>query len=218
MLSPESGHVSRHGSVLPPRFSGRTKDQLRQIQFIYQSADTALNPRQRVRDIIGRPLSFYLNISGREKEQQIRQLLIDVELDPDKYLDAHPSALSGGQRQRVGIARALAAGPEFIICDEVTSALDQLVAEGVLKLLVRLQREKSLTYMFITHDISTVKAIADDVIVMRNGKVVERGSRDDVLNNPQDGYTKRLLSSVPDVDPEWLDKRLSKAALRDRNT
>ena len=209
LLPPETGRVSRHGDALPPNYSSRSKDQLRQIQFIYQSADTALNPRRRVRDIVGRPLSFYQGVTGKEKQQRIRQLLIDVELDPDKYLDVYPSTMSGGQKQRVGIARALAASPEFIICDEVTSALDQLVAEGVLKLLVKLQREKSLTYMFVTHDISTVRAIADDVVVMQSGRVVEQGVRDDVLDNPQEEYTKRLLSSVPDMDPEWLDRRLA---------
>jgi peptide/nickel transport system ATP-binding protein len=138
-------------------------------------------------------------------EERVRQLLAEIELDPDTYIDRLPSELSGGQKQRIGIARALAAEPTFIICDEVTSALDQIVAEGILRLLVRLQKDHGLTYMFITHDIATVDAIADDVIVMQNGRVVEQGNKADVLARPHEPYTQRLLSSVPKMDPDWLN-------------
>ena len=115
-----------------------------------------------------------------------------------------PSELSGGQKQRIGIARALAAEPQFIICDEVTSALDQLVAEGILKLLDRIQGEFDLAYMFITHDLATVRAIADEVVVMKEGLVVEAGPKLEVFQPPHDPYTELLLSSVPEMDPDWL--------------
>ena len=151
--------------------------------MIYQMADTAMNPRQTVREIIGRPLEFYLNLKVREKEKRILELLDMIELD-DQFIDRLPSELSGGQKQRICIARALAANPKFVICDEVTSALDQIVQEGILKLLMRLQKELNLTYLFITHDISTVRAISDEVVVMNLGEVVEQGLKGDVFSPP----------------------------------
>jgi peptide/nickel transport system ATP-binding protein len=120
-----------------------------------------------------------------------------------------PSELSGGQKQRIGIARALAAEPKFIICDEVTSALDQLVAEGILKLLDKLQSEFELAYMFITHDLATVKSIADEVVVMKDGRVVEQGPKPEMFQPPHDPYTELLLSSVPEMDPDWLTNLLN---------
>jgi peptide/nickel transport system ATP-binding protein len=133
------------------------RDQLRQAQMIYQMADTALNPKLKLRDLIGRPAQMYLGLNGKALEDRIKDLLSLIELEPDDYIDRLPSELSGGQKQRIGIARALAAEPQFIICDEVTSALDQLVAEGILRLLDRLQGEFDLAYMFITHDLATVR-------------------------------------------------------------
>jgi peptide/nickel transport system ATP-binding protein len=173
--------------------------------MIYQMADTALNPRQRIRNIIGRPLGFYLGLKGPKREQRIRELLSLIELEPDVFIDRYPDELSGGQKQRISIARALAAEPEFIICDEVTSALDQLVAEGILRLLDSLQREFDLAYMFITHDLATVRAIADNVVVMLQGEIVEQGRKDEVFTPPHHEYTELLLSSVPEMDPDWLN-------------
>ena len=132
-----------------------------------------------------------------------------IELEPDLYIDRFPDELSGGQKQRVSIARALAAEPEFIICDEVTSALDQLVAEGILRLLDRLQREFNLAYMFITHDLATVRAIADNVVVMLQGEIVEQGPKTDVFSPPHHEYTELLLSSVPEMDPDWLNELIT---------
>ena len=206
LLPPRLGNIQFNGEVLPKSFKARNKDQLRHVQMIYQMADTALNPRQRIRNIIGRPLSFYLNLRGQQKEERIRELLSLIELEPDLYIDRYPDELSGGQKQRVSIARALAAEPEFIICDEVTSALDQLVAEGILRLLDRLQREFNLAYMFITHDLATVKAIADNVVVMLQGEIVEQGPKTDVFSPPHHEYTELLLSSVPEMDPDWLNE------------
>jgi peptide/nickel transport system ATP-binding protein len=178
--------------------------------MIYQMADTAVNPRQRIREIIGRPLSFYLGMKGGQLENRIRELLDLIELEPDDFIDRFPSELSGGQKQRICIARALAAEPEFIICDEVTSALDQIVAEGILKLLDRIQREFNLAYMFITHDLATVRAIADEVVVMLQGRIVEQGPTEDMFTPPHHEYTDLLLSSVPEMDPEWLDRLMER--------
>jgi peptide/nickel transport system ATP-binding protein len=182
--------------------------------MIYQLPDTALNPRQRIRDIIGRPVEFYLGVKGAKKEQRVRDLLEMIELDPDQFISRFPGELSGGQKQRICIARALAAEPELIICDEPTSALDQLVAEEILKLLQRLQNELHISYMFITHDLATVKAIADEIVVMLLGEIVEQGLKEDVLSPPHHEYTDLLLSSVPEMDPDWLDNLLKERAER----
>ena len=204
LLPPSKGQVLFKGEPLPPKYTDRTRDQLRQAQMIYQMADTALNPKVRISEIIGRPAQFYSGLSGTALKARVDELLDLIELDPAKFYNRYPPELSGGQKQRIGIARALAAEPEFIICDEVTSALDQLVAEGILKLLDRLQKELNLAYMFITHDLATVRSIADEVVVMQYGKVVEQGPKDEMFQPPHHPYTDLLLSSVPEMDPNWL--------------
>ncbi len=209
LLPPSRGDVYYDGVRYPRDYRKRNKEQLRQAQMIYQMADTAVNPRQRIREIVGRPLSFYLGLEGAEKERRLRELMDMIELDPNRFLDRLPGELSGGQKQRICIARALAANPTFIICDEVTSALDQLVAEGILKLLDRLQQELNLAYMFITHDLATVNAIADEVIVMLEGRIVEQGPKDEIFAPPYHNYTELLLSSVPEMDPDWMDNVLA---------
>ncbi|MDH5528668.1 MAG: ABC transporter ATP-binding protein [Paracoccaceae bacterium] len=209
LLSPRQGQVLFDGKALPPDYRNRSRDQLRQAQMIYQMADTALNPKLRLRDLIGRPAQMYLGLQGKALTERIRNLLELIELEPDQYIDRLPSELSGGQKQRIGIARALAAEPKFIICDEVTSALDQLVAEGILKLLDKLQSEFELAYMFITHDLATVKSIADEVVVMKDGRVVEQGPKPEMFQPPHDPYTELLLSSVPEMDPDWLTNLLN---------
>ncbi|MEM8811549.1 MAG: ABC transporter ATP-binding protein [Pseudomonadota bacterium] len=203
LLPALSGSVIFNGEPLPVALKGRNRDQLRRIQMIYQSADTAMNPRHTVRDIIGRPLEFYLGLRGRACDDRVFELLKMIELD-ESFIDRLPGELSGGQKQRICIARALAANPELIICDEVTSALDQIVQEGILKLLLRLQKELAITYIFITHDIATVRAISDEIVVMFQGEVVEQGLKDEVLSPPHPDYTQLLLSSVPEMDPDWL--------------
>jgi peptide/nickel transport system ATP-binding protein len=208
LLPPTGGSVEVDGVPLPADFRKRSKDQLRQIQMIYQMADTALNPRKSVGEIIARPVEFYMGLKGREKRKRVDQLMDQIELPASEFYDRLPSELSGGQKQRVGIARALAAEPKFIICDEVTSALDQLVAEGILKLLAQLQDELKLSYMFITHDLATVRAIADDVVVMKDGRVIEQGPKADMFTPPHHPYTDLLLSSVPEMDPDWLSNLL----------
>ncbi|MEM7223212.1 MAG: ABC transporter ATP-binding protein [Pseudomonadota bacterium] len=208
LLPPLQGQVYYHGEPLPRALKQRNRDQLRRMQMIYQMPDTALNPRQKIRDVIGRPLEFYLGYKGAKKEERTRELLSMIEMEPDQYIDRQPLELSGGQKQRICIARCLAAEPELIICDEVTSALDQLVAEEILKLLQRLQDELRVSYMFITHDLATVKAIADEIVVMLLGEIVEQGPKDKVLAPPHHDYTELLLSSVPEMDPDWLDNIL----------
>jgi len=209
LLPPKTGEIAFQNQVLPADYRKRSVDQLRQVQMIYQMADTALNPRKRIGEIIGRPVEFYLGLKGAEKRRRVEELLELIEMDPKEYINRLPSELSGGQKQRIGIARALAAEPKFIICDEVTSALDQLVAEGILKLLTRLQEEMKLSYMLITHDLSTVRAIADEVVVMKDGLIVEAGPKDEMFTPPHHAYTDLLLSSVPEMNPDWLDELLA---------
>jgi len=204
LLPPTKGQIVFNGDPLPPTYKKRSKDQLRQIQMIYQMADTALNSKIKICDIIGRPAQFYGGLTGAALKSRIDELLDLIELEPSKFYNRYPPELSGGQKQRIGIARALAAEPQFIICDEVTSALDQLVAEGILKLLNRLQEELNLAYMFITHDLATVRAIADEVVVMQHGRVVEQGPKKEMFTPPHHPYTDLLLSSVPEMDPNWL--------------
>ena len=209
LLPPRSGEIYFDGKPLPAALAKRDKELLRRIQMIYQSPDTALNPRQKVRDVIGRPLEFYRGLKGRARDDRIGELLQLIELD-ERYVDRFPGELSGGQKQRICIARALAADPDLIICDEITSALDQIVQEEILKLLLRLQKDLGVTYLFITHDIATVKAIADEIVVMHQGRVVQQGQKSKVLAPPHPAYTELLLSSVPEMDPDWLTNLLAK--------
>lgn len=208
LLPPRIGHIEFGGEILPLDYKKRNKSQLRQAQMIYQMADTALNPRKSIGEIIGRPVEFYMGLKGRDKRKRVDELLAEIELEPTEYFNRLPSELSGGQKQRIGIARALAAEPKFIICDEVTSALDQLVAEGILRLLAKLQDELGLSYMFITHDLATVRSIADEVVVMKDGQVVEQGGKVEMFQPPHHPYTDLLLSSVPEMDPDWLTNLL----------
>jgi len=213
LLPPSKGQVLFRGTPFPPDYRNRTRDQLRQCQMIYQMADTALNPKVKIAEIIGRPAQFYSGLTGAALKNRVDELLDLIELDPSKYYNRYPPELSGGQKQRIGIARALAAEPTFIVCDEVTSALDQLVAEGILRLLDRLQNELNLAYMFITHDLATVRSIADEVVVMQHGKVVEQGPKDEMFTPPHHPYTDLLLSSVPEMDPNWLTTLLEERGI-----
>ncbi len=212
LLPATRGSVTFLGKELPLQLRKREKEDLRRMQMIYQMPDTALNPRQTVRKVIGRPIEFYFGIKGREKDEKIRELLEKIELDPDSYINRMTTELSGGEKQRICIARALAAEPELIICDEVTSALDQLVAEGLLDLLQDLQNKTNVSYLFITHDLATVKAIADKIVIMLKGRIVEQGEKAEVLSPPHHEYTDKLLASVPEMDPNWLDNLLASRA------
>ncbi len=208
LLPPHKGHVEFDGKKFSRALKDRTKEELRKAQMIYQMPDVAMNPRQRVSEIIGRPLTFYFGITGKEREDRVFELLHEIDMEPE-LADRFPNQLSGGQKQRVCIARALAADPELIICDEVTSALDQVVAAGILKLLDRLQKEKDMAYMFITHDLGIVRNIADRTIVMFQGEVVEQGTTEQIFTPPQkEAYTRKLIASTPEMRTDWLDEVL----------
>jgi peptide/nickel transport system ATP-binding protein len=208
LLPPVAGTLSLKGVRLAPSLKQRSRDQLRRIQMIYQSADTSLNPQQTVLDLVGRPLSFHFGLRGRARDLRVAELLDMVELS-DRHIISFPSELSGGQKQRVSIARAIAADPDVFICDEITSALDQLVQEQILKLILKLQKEMNKTYLFITHDIATVNAIADHVVVMHRGQVVQQGAKASVMSSPDHPYTRKLLSAVPQMDSGWLDAAIA---------
>jgi len=204
LLEPRSGVLCFAGRELSANLKDRTREDLRELQFIHQMADIAMNPRQRVSTIIGRPLEFYFGMLGAERDARVAELLEQTELRR-AFADRFPSELSGGQKQRVCIARALTARPNLIICDEVITALDPLIAQGIIKLLVDLQKDENVGYMFITHDLGVVKAIA----VMNKGSIVRYGSKSRVLTPPFDYYTDLLLSSVPELEMWWLEDALA---------
>ncbi|MEM6636550.1 MAG: ABC transporter ATP-binding protein [Pseudomonadota bacterium] len=204
LLPPMSGDVSFEGRALSPDLARRSKEDRRRIQMIYQMAETAMNPRQSVATIIGRPLQFYHGLSGKALIEGVQDLLHKIALPPD-FASRTPGELSGGQRQRICIARALAADPDVMICDEVTSALDPLVADGILRLLLDIQAREDLAMIFITHDLATVESIADSVAVMHRGRVLRYGPKSQAIRPPFDPYTEKLIASVPQMDLGWLD-------------
>ncbi|MCL8000436.1 ABC transporter ATP-binding protein [Brucella sp. 21LCYQ03] len=204
LLEPTAGEIRFDGAVLPASLERRSKETLRNIQMISQLPDLALNPRRTIADIISRPLQFYFGMPRDARRKSVAELVDLIEL-PKSILERYPAELSGGQKQRVCIARALAARPKLLLCDEPTSALDPLVAEGILELLRRVQSETETSYLFITHDLAIVRAIADKIAVMHRGSVVRYGLRSDVLSPPYDDYTAKLLASVPQMTPGWLD-------------
>ncbi|AIP36189.1 nickel import ATP-binding protein NikE [Paraburkholderia xenovorans LB400] len=200
------GEVLFNGEPLPAQISRRTPEQYRQIQIVFQNADTALNPSHSIADILARPLAFYHHLRGSAAKKRMLELLDLVKL-PAAIATRAPAGLSGGQKQRVNLARALAANPALILCDEVTSALDTVVGAAILDLLAELRRELGVSYMFISHDISTVRAICDEVIVLYAGHRVEAGQRDVLAAPPYHPYTGLLVDSVPALKPGWLDAR-----------
>ena len=199
-----AGKITFDGQTLAPAARSRTRDQLRQLQIVFQYADTALNPAKSVADILGRPLTFYHDMAGERRGRRIDELLEMVRL-PSALKHRRPSELSGGQKQRVNFARALAAEPKLILCDEVTSALDTVVAAAVIELLKELQRELSLSYIFISHDLSVVEAICDEVAVMYAGEKIEQLPPSAMGSGASHPYSQLLFSSVPKLDPTWLD-------------
>ncbi len=201
-----SGDVLFEGQSLSSRLSGRAADQYRRIQIVFQNADTALNPSHTVEEILGRPLAFYRGLRGAAAKRRIAELLDLVKL-PASTASRRPGGLSGGQKQRVNFARALAAEPSLILCDEVTSALDTVVGAAILELLRELRLELGVSYMFISHDISTVRAVCDDVIVLYAGRCVEAGQPRLLDEPPHHPYTGLLVDSVPALKRGWLDAR-----------
>ncbi len=211
ILPAAKGNVVFDGGGVKRAARERTRDQLREMQIVFQYADTALNPAKPVEDIIGRPLAFYHAMDRHARSKRVDELLDMVRL-PRPLRHRHPAELSGGQKQRVNFARALAAEPKLIICDEITSALDTVVASAVIELLKELQRELELSYIFISHDLSVVEAICDEIMVMYNGEQVENIAPNKV-RVPAHPYSKLLFSSVPKLDPAWLDNLVRDPAL-----
>ena len=211
ILPAAGGHVIFEGRELDADARRRTGDQLRRMQIVFQYADTALNPSKPIEDILGRPLTFYHGMKGKARDARIDQLLDMVKL-PRSVRHRHPSGLSGGQKQRVNFARALAAEPSLIICDEITSALDTVVAAAIIDLLGELQRELNLSYIFISHDLSVVETICDEIVVMYGGQKVEH-LETEAIKSPSHPYSKLLFSSVPKLDPTWLDNLQQDAEL-----
>lgn len=205
LLAPARGTVLFDGVPLAPRLEQRTREQLRRIQIVFQNADTALNPAHTVGRILGRPLELYQRLRSAARQKRITQLLDRVRLPAD-IAERRCMELSGGQKQRVNLARALAAEPDLILCDEVTSALDTVVAAAILDLLAELRRELDVSLLFISHDISTVRAICDDVVVLYAGCKVESGSCRALATAPLHPYTDLLIASVPEMRQGWLEQ------------
>jgi len=207
LLPAAQGQVLLDGDELQPALQKRKRSELQKIQFVFQMADTALNPRQRIDHILGRPLGFYLGLKGNEKRRRILELLDMVEL-PQDFAGRYPEELSGGQKQRVNLARALAASPEVLLCDEVISALDSIVGANVIELLKRLRKQTGVSFVFISHDLSTIASFADKIVVLYAGRVVEQGTADHVLSPPYHPYTRLLISSVPELRVGWLEETM----------
>jgi ABC-type oligopeptide transport system ATPase subunit len=172
----------------------------RRIQIIFQDPGGSLNPRMRVGNIIGEPLLVHGLATGDQLRSRVEELLVRCGLWK-QAADRYPHEFSGGQRQRIGIARALALDPDLIVCDEPTSALDVSIQSQILNLLKDLQDERGLSYLFISHDMAVIHHICHRIAVMREGKIVEMGTRDEVIRSPKQDYTKELLEAVPEADP-----------------
>jgi peptide/nickel transport system ATP-binding protein len=204
LMVPLSGEAASRGEQLASHVRGRQLDQLRRIQIVFQHPDMTLNPSKRIEDAIGRPLELYFGLKGKKRRDRVEELLTLVEL-PAEFADKYPGELSGGEKQRVAIARAFGAEPDVIICDEVLSSLDNLVADTILNLLKHLKDKLGSGYLFISHDLATVASIADRVIVMYAGCVCEEGTAEEVFSPPYHPYTSLLIASVPELRQDWLN-------------
>ncbi len=211
LLPAATGSVRLDGELLPPAMTDRSREQLRRVQIVFQHADTALNPAQSVGEILARPLAFYHGMKGPAATARVAELLDMIQL-PRDVMTRRSSELSGGQKQRVNLARALAANPDVLICDEVTSALDTVVAAAILDLIDDLRRDLGIATIFISHDISTARAFCDYLLVLYAGCVVELSSRARFSDGLHQPYTQLLMDSVPDMDTGWLASRSDAAA------
>lgn len=206
MIAPSEGYILFNESYLKGDMSARSPDELRRVQFVFQMADTALNPSQTIATILQRPLVFFHGLRGKALDARLKQLLDLVRL-PHNILHRKPSGLSGGQKQRVNLARALAAEPDLILCDEVTSALDSVVAAAVLDLISELRRELNVSFLFISHDLHAVRSVCDDIIVVNNGKIATQVSRADYDKTSSSLYYERLKRAVPELRQGWLEEQ-----------
>jgi len=216
LMTPLSGQLFFEGAPLQPRVRQRRPSERQRIQIVFQMADVALNPRQRVRDLLARPLELFVGAKAAAATHRIGEMLDLVEL-PRSLAMRFPHELSGGQKQRVNLARALIAEPDAILCDEVTSSLDTLVATTIIDLLRGLQEQLGVAYLFISHDISTVASFAEHIVVLYAGRVVEQGPLGSVLAPPHHPYTRLLLNSVPALRKGWLEQATSEPIRPDRH-
>jgi peptide/nickel transport system ATP-binding protein len=191
-----SGVISYRGQALSPEARGRPKDTLRRIQYIFQNPYTSLNPRKTVGQIVSQPLEHFFEYSASERLKRVAQVLDETSLGTE-FSSRYPDEMSGGERQRVAIARALVVEPDLLICDEVTSALDVSVQASIVELLRRLQRERHLAMVFVTHNLALVRSVAQTAVVFNEGRIVDAGSVERVLDQPDDPYTVRLMDDVP---------------------
>jgi peptide/nickel transport system ATP-binding protein len=196
-----TGTIAFNGEQLTPGVKRRTHDQLRRIQFVSQNPYSSLNPRHTVGQIVGAPLAHFSRLPSAEHTRRVEAALASVALRTS-FAARYPDELSGGERQRVALARALVLDPELLVCDEVTSALDVSVQAAIVELLLRLQQERGLALLFITHNLPLVRSIADDVMVISAGVVCEQGPVTQVLTEPRHDYTRRLLADVPVIEAE----------------
>jgi ABC-type oligopeptide transport system ATPase subunit len=201
LVDPTSGEVRFRGEDVLAFSPARMRAARRQMQMVFQDPYSSLNPRMRARDIVEEPLIIHKLGDRRERRARVADLFGLVGLDPD-HLERYPHEFSGGQRQRIGLARALALEPSFIIADEPVSALDVSIQAQVINLLMDLQRQLKLTYLFIAHDLRLVRHICSRVAVMYLGKIVELGATEALFENPRHAYTRALLSAVPVLDPD----------------
>jgi oligopeptide/dipeptide ABC transporter ATP-binding protein len=207
LVEPTSGEVLLGGVALLQVPRRQVPEIYRDLQMVFQDPNGSLNPRMTVRKALEEPLRVHFGLSGPERASRVLQLLEDVELS-SQHLDRYPRQLSGGQRQRVGIARALAVEPKFIVLDEPTASLDVSTRRRILQLLARIQRERALGFLFISHDLETVRHFADRVLVMYLGSIVESGSTSEVFESPAHPYTRALLSSAPVIEPGRAKQRI----------
>jgi oligopeptide transport system ATP-binding protein len=207
LIEPTSGSVRFEGREIAGLGRRQMRPLRRQMQMIFQDPFASLNPRKRVGQIVGDPLRLQKIASGSDLRRQVQELLERVGLSPEHY-NRYPHEFSGGQRQRIGIARALALKPKLVVCDEPVSALDVSIQAQIVNLLDDLQDEFGLAYLFVAHDIGVVRHISDRIAVMHDGKIVEQGTADQVCENPQDEYTKKLLAAVPIPDPKESRERV----------
>lgn len=206
LIEPTSGEVHFDGVNLMDLSPEEMRRRRRQMQIVFQDTYASLDPRWSVGRLLAEPLQLHENLSKGEVKQRVGDMLVRVGLEA-QHADRYPHEFSGGQRQRIGIARALMLNPQLVVCDEPVSALDVSVQAQVLNLMKDLQEELGLSYIFISHDISVVEFIGDDILVMNTGKVVEQGDCREVLRNPQDPYTRALLAAVPIPDPRQVSGR-----------
>jgi peptide/nickel transport system ATP-binding protein len=201
LMTSRKGQIVFDNHDITKPISHRARELIRPIQYVFQNPDSSLNPRRKISYSLGRPLELFFGLSGAKKQQRMEELLVSVDLDVH-YLDRFPRQLSGGEVQRVAIAQALAAEPQLILCDEIVSALDVSVQANILDLLKELQAKHGIAYLFIAHDLAVVRWLADRVVVLYQGRIMESGTPEDIFSAPFQPYTEMLLESIPEPEPD----------------